>query len=193
MIVCYYYITYPFLTNTVSFDYKFGFGFPQIWRRFFFVFLGPHPLHMEVPRLGVELELQLPPFAIAIATQNLSLICNLHHSSWQHRIINPLSEAKDRTCILMDTSQVVTTEPQQGTPLSIYFFFFPLWLFRAAPEAYGSFQARGQIGAAASSLHQSHNNLGSKPQLWSTPQVTARPDPRPTEQGQGLNLNPYGY
>ena len=26
----------------------------------FFVFLGPHLWHMEVPRLGVELELQLP-------------------------------------------------------------------------------------------------------------------------------------
>ena len=25
-----------------------------------FVFLGPHPRHMEVPRLGVESELQLP-------------------------------------------------------------------------------------------------------------------------------------
>ena len=24
---------------------------------YFFVFLGPHPLHMEIPRLGVESEL----------------------------------------------------------------------------------------------------------------------------------------
>ena len=27
-------------------------------------------------------------------------------SSWQHRIFNPLSEARDRTCVLMDTSQI---------------------------------------------------------------------------------------
>ena len=27
---------------------------------FFFFFLGPHPWHMEVPSLGVQLELQLP-------------------------------------------------------------------------------------------------------------------------------------
>ena len=27
----------------------------------FFIFLGPHPQHMEVPRLGVESELPLPP------------------------------------------------------------------------------------------------------------------------------------
>ena len=30
-----------------------------------FVFLGPHPWHMEVPRLGVELELQLPAYTTA--------------------------------------------------------------------------------------------------------------------------------
>ena len=28
----------------------------------FFVFLGLHPWHMEVPRLGVEMELQLPAY-----------------------------------------------------------------------------------------------------------------------------------
>ena len=27
------------------------------WTYFFFVFLGPHPRHMEVPRLGVKSEL----------------------------------------------------------------------------------------------------------------------------------------
>ena len=35
-----------------------------------------------------------------------SLICNLHHSLWQCRILNSLSEARDQTYILMDTSQV---------------------------------------------------------------------------------------
>ena len=34
-----------------------------------------------------------------------SCICNLHHSSRQRRILNPLSEAKDRTCVLRDTSR----------------------------------------------------------------------------------------
>ena len=38
--------------------------------------------------------------------QNLSCICGLHHSSRQRQILNPLSEARDRTCILMDTSQI---------------------------------------------------------------------------------------
>jgi len=31
-------------------------------------FFRPHPWHMELPRLGVELELQLPAYAIASAT-----------------------------------------------------------------------------------------------------------------------------
>ena len=35
---------------------------------------------MEVPRLGVELELQLLAYTTAIATPDLSTICDLHHS-----------------------------------------------------------------------------------------------------------------
>ena len=34
----------------------------------FFAFLGPHPRHMEFPRLGVELQLQLPAYTTATAT-----------------------------------------------------------------------------------------------------------------------------
>ena len=37
-------------------------------------------LHMEVPRLGVELELQLPAYTTATATANLSSIRDLHCS-----------------------------------------------------------------------------------------------------------------
>ena len=55
-----------------------------------FCFLGPHLWHMEVPRLGVELEPQLPAYFTATATPDPSLICDLHHSSRQCQIINPL-------------------------------------------------------------------------------------------------------
>ena len=39
----------------------------------------------------------------ATATPDLTRISDLHHSLWQHRILNPLSEASDRTCVLTDT------------------------------------------------------------------------------------------
>ena len=35
-----------------------------------------------------------------------SCVCNLHHSSRQHRILNPLSKAWDRTCNLMVPSRI---------------------------------------------------------------------------------------
>ena len=70
---------------------------------FVFVFLGPRLWHMEVPRLGVESELQLLAYSTATATPDLRRVCVLY-----------------------------------------------------------------------------------------TPQLTATPDPQPTEQGQGLNPHPHG-
>ena len=61
---------------------------------------------MEVPRLGVESELQLPAHTPATATPELSFICSLHYSSQQYQILNPLSKARVLICILMDTSRV---------------------------------------------------------------------------------------
>ena len=87
-----------------------------IWSSGFFVlfcfvcllacFLGLHSQHMKVPRLGVESELQLPTYSTVTATQDPSCICNLHHSSRQCQIPDPLSKAKDQNCGLMDTSQI---------------------------------------------------------------------------------------
>ena len=63
-------------------------------------------MHMEASRLGAESELQLPAYTTATAMLNLSCICDLHHSSWLCGILNPLSEARDGTCVLMETSGV---------------------------------------------------------------------------------------
>ena len=75
---------------------------------FSFCFLGPQMQHMEVPKPGVESEIQLPATATVTATaiSGTSHICDLHHSSWQCWILNPLSEAWDQTHIIMDTSWV---------------------------------------------------------------------------------------
>ena len=75
---------------------------------------------MEVPRLGVESELQLPAYTAAIATQNPSHVYHLHHSSWQCQIPDPLSEAKDGNHILMDTSQIHFCCATMGTPHKLY-------------------------------------------------------------------------
>ena len=61
---------------------------------------------MEVPRLGVESEVQLLTYTTATTTPDPSLIYDLHHSAQQHGILNPLSEARDQTLIRMNTSRV---------------------------------------------------------------------------------------
>ena len=95
-----------------------------------FVFLGPHPWHMAIPRLGIWLELQLLVCAAATAMLDLRYVSDLHHSSWQHRILNPLNEARDWPFILMDTSQVCYYWATRGTPH---------WLFKSMFFKFHSF------------------------------------------------------
>ena len=71
---------------------------------FHFFFLGPDLWHMEVPRLGAESELQVPAYTTATVTVDQSQMCDLCFTLWQLGILNPLSEARDQTCILMGTT-----------------------------------------------------------------------------------------
>ena len=43
---------------------------------YIYFFLGPHLWHMEIPRLGVELELQQQAYTTAIVTRDPSRICD---------------------------------------------------------------------------------------------------------------------
>ena len=70
---------------------------------------------MEVPRLGVQSELQLPVYATATATLDPSHICD--HSSQQG--LNPLSRAG--------------VEP---TPSGMLIEFFNLWATRGTPKGF---------------------------------------------------------
>ena len=61
---------------------------------FFFFFLRLHLQHMEVPGLGVSSELQLPPNATTAKPDmscvcDLSHICVLHCTLWQHWMLEP--------------------------------------------------------------------------------------------------------
>ena len=82
--------------------------------------LGLYQQHMEGPRLGVELELQLPVYTTAMAMQDLSFICDLHHSSQQCQILNPLSEARNRTCNLIAPSQICFRCARMGIPVQSF-------------------------------------------------------------------------
>ena len=64
---------------------------------FFFVFLGPHLGHMEIPGLGVKSE----------PTPQL----------YQHRLLNSLSKTRDGIRVLMDTSWVPYHWAIMGTPV----------------------------------------------------------------------------
>ena len=85
-----------------------------------FFSVGLHLWHMEVPRLGVYLELQLLAIATATATRDLSFICDLPHSSWQCWILNPLSEDRNWTHYLMVPSRIRFHCTTMGTPESFF-------------------------------------------------------------------------
>ena len=199
---------------------------------FIICFLWSHLWHIEVPRLGVESELQLPAYTTATAMPDPSLDCDLPCSSQQHQIPDLLSKARDQTHILTDTSRIgfywatrippalhsymcfqkcpyfvlfclvwamSTTcgssqvrdwthsravtwatsmpDPQPTALQGNSFFIFIFNFCRATSMAYGNSQARGQIRAAAASLHHSHSNAESEPHLRPKPRLTAMPDP----------------
>ena len=75
--------------------------------------LGPHLQHVEIPRLGVESELQLPAYAIATAMWDPSHVCDLHHGSGQcckqGQELNPHPHDSQ--------SGSLTTEPQRESSI----------------------------------------------------------------------------
>ena len=79
---------------------------------------------MEVARVGVKSELQLPACTTATAMQDPSCVCDLHHSSQQPQIADPWSKARDPNCILVDTSWIHFRCTTMGIPI-----FFSIVLY----------------------------------------------------------------
>ena len=77
---------------------------------------------------------------------------------------------------------------------TVYFlsFFVCVFCLLRASRPMEVPRLQGRIKAIAAGLHHSHSNTGSEPPLRPTPQLTATPDPQPTEQGQGSKLPPHG-
>ena len=82
-----------------------------LFRLFLFLFLGPHAQHMEVPRIGVKSELQLPAYTTAHHARSLTHWARpgiKHASSW----------------ILVG---FVNHWAMVGTPIQAYFFKLGHW------------------------------------------------------------------
>ena len=67
-------------------------------------FLGPHPQHMEVPRLVVKSELQLPLMPQPQQQKIWAISVTYTTAHGNAGFFNPLSKAGDQTHILLDTS-----------------------------------------------------------------------------------------
>ena len=89
---------------------------------------------MEVSRLGVEWEPKFSAYTTATAMQDPSCICDLHHSSQQRWILNPLSKVRKWTCILMDPSRVRSPLSHEGNSLSSPYFICSCSLLATQPQ-----------------------------------------------------------
>ena len=106
---------------------------------------------MEVPKLGVESELQLLASTTATAMWDPSYLCNLYRSLWQCWILNPLTEARDGTHILMDTSWVLKPLSHNGnSQMPPFWSRSHLKLPSPLPERYHSpcLSSSGALGTA---------------------------------------------
>ena len=88
------------LSSTFSFSFSFLFFF-----LFFFLLFKAAPVAYGSSSARGLIRAVTTAYATATAMPDPSHVCNLHHSSRQCRILNPLSEARDRNCIFLDTSQ----------------------------------------------------------------------------------------
>ena len=129
------------LVGFVSFWATMGTLLPTLYQRvYFFVvllcFLGSNLRHMEIPRLGVQSELQLLARTTAIAMPDPSRVCNLHHSSQQCCTLNSLREGRNWTHNLMVPSWICLHYAKMGTPMCVFLHVYNhtcLFVFYAYP------------------------------------------------------------
>ena len=125
----------PNLPILPQFTYPFGLAIQVSFLSFLSFFLGPHLRHVEVPKLGGLIGAMAASLHTTVtAMPDPSRVCNLHQSSQQHRILNPLIEARDQIHNLRFISASARWE-RLSLFLSFLLFFF---LFTSMPVTYGS-------------------------------------------------------
>ena len=90
---------------------------------FLFCFLGAHSGHMEVPRLGVELELQLSAYTTQQQLEIPAVSATYTTAHSNAGSFNPLSEARDPTYVFMDPSQVHQLLSHEGNSFFLVIIF----------------------------------------------------------------------
>ena len=100
----------------------------------------------------------------AIATPDPSRVCNPHHSSWQRRILNPLSEAGNQSRKLMVPSRVRFCCAMMGTPFIYLFICFYLFIFFGSSRYSFLRHLHTVLCSGCTSLH-SHQHAGGFPLL----------------------------
>ena len=117
---------------------------------------------MEVPRLGVKSELQLPAqttataTATATSTPDPSHICDLHHSSWQCRILNPLAKPGIKPVSLWIFVGLVSTEQflldGKVTHLYTYVHYFLILFYHILIQEVGHSSLCCRVGSHCLSI-----------------------------------------
>ena len=105
-----------------------------------FVFLGPYPWHRPYPYQAGGW-IGATAASLCHNHSNARSEPHLQHTPQpqQCRILNPLSKAGDRTCVLMDTSLIRFHWTMVGTPqtflsLSYIFFLYPMFIQELCKE-----------------------------------------------------------
>ena len=101
---------------------------------FFFLFLGYHQQHVEVPRLGIQSELQLPAHTVATTTQVPSCVCtyttaHINTGSLTHWLRPGIEPTSARILV-----GLISAEPQWELLSSLFWrtYCFVVFLYQSA-------------------------------------------------------------
>ena len=90
-----------------------------------------------------------------------SRMFDLHHSSQQCRTLNPLSEARDQTCILMDTRQICFHWVMTQTPVLVFNWHYSRRWIKQDPRIFFT-----EVEQNILNIHENTNRPQKAKQNW---------------------------